>query len=106
MSEEKDRLGDKLRDKERGEEDRYFAQLDREKIEALRRKRQALERPLGDCPRCGSQLVGRNHLGVTVDVCDSCHGVWLDNGELQALVERSSESWMSRWLRAVLGSGD
>lgn len=35
---EKDRLGDKLRDKEKGEEDRYFARRDRELIEKLKQR--------------------------------------------------------------------
>jgi len=35
------------------------------------------------CPRCGGVLssVHYPHTDVTVDVCDACEGVWLDNGE-------------------------
>jgi hypothetical protein len=35
---EKDRLGAKLREKEKAEEDRYFAQRDRELIEKLKQQ--------------------------------------------------------------------
>lgn len=38
---EKNRLGDKLRDKERAEEDRFFREREKAAIEKLRQKRQA-----------------------------------------------------------------
>ena len=40
--EEKDRLGTKLRDKEKADEDRYFAERERELLAKLRKKKQAL----------------------------------------------------------------
>jgi len=48
---EKDRLGEKLHQKEKAEEDRYFAEHDKELLEKLREK--AAER----CPTCGAALV-------------------------------------------------
>lgn len=105
MSDEKDRLGEKLRDKERGEEERYFAELEKKKIERLREKRRREGRPLGDCPRCGEGLTARDHMGVTVDECPSCGGIWLDRGELEVLQERASEPWMTKWIRSVLEGG-
>jgi Zn-finger nucleic acid-binding protein len=40
-----------------------------------------------NCPRCGStSLDERERNGVTVDVCPSCRGVWLDRGELEKLL--------------------
>jgi hypothetical protein len=101
MTTNKDRLGDKLRDREKAEEDRYFAQQDRERLEKLREKKQ---RPaeLGLCPRCGTALDERQVDEVPVDVCDDCGGVWLDKGELEQIVERESEGWASRWFRDVL----
>jgi hypothetical protein len=39
VDQEKDRLGDKLRKKEKGQEEDYFARRDRELIEKLRRER-------------------------------------------------------------------
>ena len=35
MADDKDRFGNKLRDKERGEEDRYFSERDRALVEKL-----------------------------------------------------------------------
>ncbi len=99
MATDKDRLGEKLRDKQRGDEDRYFAQQDKEKLEALKKDSDA---PLGLCPRCGVQLEETVRKEVTIDVCRDCGGVWLDRGELETLSERSEEGWASSWLRSML----
>ena len=37
------------------------------------------------CPRCKSMCSTRLYEGVEIDSCDSCQGVWLDQGELQAI---------------------
>ena len=39
------------------------------------------------CPRCdNAALDERERNGVTVDVCRSCRGVWLDRGELEKVL--------------------
>jgi Zn-finger nucleic acid-binding protein len=41
-----------------------------------------------NCPRCGSQMDKREYARcsqVMIDACPSCHGVWLDRGELESL---------------------
>lgn len=103
MSDEKDRLGDKLRDKERAEEDRYFADQDRRNLEKLRAKDASPGSvTLGLCPRCGVALAARDYHGVTIDECPRCAGIWLDKGELKAVLEREDEGWGQRWLRSIL----
>jgi Zn-finger nucleic acid-binding protein len=43
------------------------------------------------CPRCeNNSLDEREREGVTVDVCKSCRGVWLDRGELEKLITRTT----------------
>ncbi|MBU3916801.1 zf-TFIIB domain-containing protein [bacterium] len=42
------------------------------------------------CPKCGSQLVEIKFREILVDTCTGCHGVWLDTGELDQVVEDSS----------------
>ena len=43
------------------------------------------------CPRCEtSTLDERDREGVTIDVCKSCRGLWLDRGELEKLIARTS----------------
>lgn len=74
----------------------------------------ALGDPAGrSCPKCDKSL---NHLeiaGVEVDVCVSCMGVWLDDGELDHLVEAGKsdqlgerESLLSHEIREGLRGQD
>jgi Zn-finger nucleic acid-binding protein len=39
------------------------------------------------CPRDGARLVEVERDGVPVDTCPVCHGIWLDRGEFELLVE-------------------
>jgi hypothetical protein len=38
------------------------------------------------CPKCGMQLVEIDYRGMKIDKCTECNGVWLDHGELEAIV--------------------
>ena len=104
MVDHKDRLGDRLRDKERGEEDRYFRVKEQEAIEKARQAQrtareeevQALARDR--CPRCGERLANVVLHGVTVDECPVGHGTWLDQGELKQLATRERDSWIARYV--------
>ena len=43
------------------------------------------------CPTCPAvALVMSDRQGVELDYCPTCRGVWLDRGELDKLIERSS----------------
>lgn len=43
------------------------------------------------CPVCKDiDLVMSDRQGVEIDYCPSCRGVWLDRGELDKIIERSS----------------
>lgn len=106
MIDEKDRLGDKLRDAERGREDEYFARRDRELIEKLCSQRGAeAEETLRQmarmrCPKDGQALESRRMYGVNVEHCPQCDGIWLDRGELDAIAGTESSGWIARWLGA------
>ncbi len=39
-----------------------------------------------DCPVCGGKLREIERSGVTVDICPSCKGVWLDRGEIEKII--------------------
>jgi Zn-finger nucleic acid-binding protein len=43
-----------------------------------------------NCPICNIQLAMADKQGVEIDYCPKCRGVWLDRGELEKLIERSS----------------
>jgi uncharacterized protein with PIN domain len=107
---EKDRLGGKLKEKEKAEEDRYFAERDRELLEKLRQQQSSAEetelrqKALMRCPKCGEKLVSLQHHEVTVEECPSCRGMWLDRGELETLAQRENESWLARFFRRSVSS--
>lgn len=42
------------------------------------------------CPIDGSPLVISDRSGVEIDYCPQCRGVWLDRGELDKIIERST----------------
>lgn len=42
-----------------------------------------------NCPICTIALVMSERLGIEVDYCPKCRGVWLDRGELDKIIERS-----------------
>jgi Zn-finger nucleic acid-binding protein len=45
------------------------------------------------CPVCkDAPLVMAERQGIEIDYCQECRGVWLDRGELDKLVERSSRT--------------
>jgi len=107
---EKDRLGDKLRKAERGQEDQYFAQRDRELLAKLKTaKAGQAEETIKQvahmrCPKCGERLRTTTRHEVAVDECPACHGIWLDHGELERIAEREREGWIAHWLRYITGA--
>jgi hypothetical protein len=42
------------------------------------------------CPLDQTQLVMSARQGVEIDYCPECRGVWLDRGELDKIIERST----------------
>ncbi|REG81246.1 TFIIB-type zinc ribbon-containing protein [Algoriphagus antarcticus] len=44
------------------------------------------------CPNCSVNLVMSDRNGVEIDYCPECRGVWLDRGELDKIIERSSQT--------------
>jgi Zn-finger nucleic acid-binding protein len=42
------------------------------------------------CPVCSNtDLLMTERLGIEIDYCPQCRGVWLDRGELDKIIERS-----------------
>lgn len=44
------------------------------------------------CPNCDELLVMTERQGIEIDYCPKCRGVWLDKGELDKIIEKSSSS--------------
>lgn len=101
---EKDRLGEKLREVEKAREDLFFAERDRQLLEKMKAQtgdqagQSAFASAKGRCPRCGERLVSASRLDVSIDECPRDHGIWLDGGELEKLMSRESSGWLARVL--------
>ncbi len=78
-------------------EEEYFARLEmeqRKKREEESRKKFAEEekRRLKElhymrCPKCGMELSEVDYKGIRIDKCFHCEGIWLDGGELDAVLK-------------------
>lgn len=54
------------------------------------------------CPTCKDiDLLITERQGIEIDFCPECRGVWLDRGELDKIIERSSVGYMSNEYRTV-----
>jgi Zn-finger nucleic acid-binding protein len=42
------------------------------------------------CPACRVSLVMSERSGIEIDYCPQCRGIWLDRGELDKIIERST----------------
>lgn len=103
-NDQKDRLGEKLHDVEKAREDKYFAERDRALIQKLKAESSGEQveavKELAHmrCPKCGAHLATTEYLGVTVEECPVCHGMWLDKGELEVIADREKAGWLARFL--------
>ncbi len=105
---EKDHLGEKMRLKELAEEDRYFAERDRELIAKLRQAQEAeQERAIREltrarCPQCGERLHPHLFHGVMIEECPACQGIWLNQAKLAEVSRHRGEEWMSSFLEGLV----
>lgn len=83
MADEKDRLGEKLRDLEAAREDQWARQHDAELLEKMRVK----ERSSLRCPHCKKLLVVKQTNGLEILACPDNEGAWLDAPVLMALLK-------------------
>lgn len=51
------------------------------------------------CPNCEETLVMTERQGVEIDYCPKCRGVWLDKGELDKIIEKSTMSESNQQLK-------
>lgn len=49
------------------------------------------------CPTCSNtDLLMTERLGIEIDYCPHCRGVWLDRGELDKIIERSTDEFAQK----------
>jgi Transcription factor zinc-finger len=85
MVDEKDRLGEKLRDVEAGREEQWARKRDAELLEKMRTKAAGGM----SCPQCKGALVARVENGTAVFACPSGHGAWVDAATLKRLLREA-----------------
>jgi uncharacterized protein with PIN domain len=97
-------------DKPSRNEDEYFAKLEAERLERKRRELALLanndERKSHymRCPKCGGHLETVEFHRVQVDRCPDCGGIWLDNGEIDAVVAHEDKGLLGRALGDLMSS--
>ena len=97
-------------DKPSRNEDEYFLKLDAERIERKRAEQAKMNQNEERkshylrCPKCGGHLVTEEFHRVQVDRCPECHGIWLDHGEIDAVVAHEDKGLLSRALGEFMGS--
>lgn len=42
------------------------------------------------CPNCNADLLMGERLTIQIDYCPKCRGVWLDQGKLDKIIDRST----------------
>lgn len=83
MSNEKDRLGERLRDVEAAREDQWAHRRDAELLERIRVRLNAML-----CPYCKASLGAEAQEGVDMLKCPNDHGAWLAKSALEQLLKR------------------
>jgi hypothetical protein len=93
------------------QEEEYFYKKNKELIEKMRKERNA-ERAAQEekarkmahwmrCPKCGDDLEEVEHLGIKIDRCKSCSGLFFDRGELEIVLQSREPKGFLGGLRKV-----
>ena len=79
-------------DRRRALEEEYIDRQNKAALESLAQRSESLltESPLKS-PVTGKPMSREQILGITIDRCPESGGVWLDKGELEALLDRASQ---------------
>lgn len=86
-----------LDDRAKALENEFFRRKEQELIEKMRAKIREANPGTTNCPKCDGTLVETDYDNIKIDVCDKCHGVWLDAGELTQIVHHDADKgWMGR----------
>lgn len=88
-----------LEDRARALENEYFHRKEQELIAKMRAKL-AFENARDievKCPKCDGTLMEADYEKIKIDVCNKCHGVWFDAGELAQVIEKDKDGgWFGR----------
>ena len=87
-----------LDDRGRALENEYFRNKEKELLEKMKAKLSSDEARNTElkCPKCDGTLHETSFENIKIDVCDKCHGVWLDAGELAQVTHRDEGGWFGK----------
>lgn len=109
MDNEKDRFGEKMRLVERAKEDIYFAEKDAEllaKLKAHLTKVEAGGAAQLYCPKCKGELATYKFMEFVLERCKRCEGIWLDHGELEAILNKVTRSPLAAFVERFISKGE
>jgi len=111
METEKDRSEEKLNFDERANEDSYFAAKEHELIEGMKAEFQKVEaaRLAGRiliCPKCSGKLESYKFMDFFLDRCECCEGIWLDRGELAAILRKAARGPLGGFFERYFSKDD
>ena len=78
---------DNFQEMRKAKEEEYFAKKNRESLERLKQQQEGGKPRLS--PITGEPMVQEVIHGVVIDRCTKSNGIWLDEGELEKLIEAS-----------------
>ncbi|MCU0239522.1 MAG: zf-TFIIB domain-containing protein [Pyrinomonadaceae bacterium] len=84
-----------LEDRGKALEDEFFYKQEKELIAKMKAKLEVEAKSTSNlnCPKCDGHLVESNFESIKIDVCNKCHGVWLDAGELVQISQKEEKGW-------------
>lgn len=78
-------------------ESEYFARIEAERLKslqeeqhqqmALEEKKRLQQLHFMHCPKCGTKMFEVDYQNVKIDRCSECHGIYLDAGELDQIID-------------------
>jgi len=88
---------------EHANEDGYFANKEHELIEDMRlefHKAQAAcrEAAMATCPKCSGKFQKHPFLGLSLDRCESCQGIWREKGDLEGILRQQARGPLALFL--------
>lgn len=90
-----------MEDRAHALENEYFHRQEQELIKKLREKLAAEKKEATglQCLKCDGKMVESDFEGLTIDVCNKCHGVWLDTDKLARIAhhENNKDFWYGHW---------
>jgi hypothetical protein len=84
MADEKDRFGEKIKQREKAQEDQWARQQDAELLQKIRQKAPTTLH----CPRCGNALIDEVKGGIHLLACPQNDGAWIEASALESLLKK------------------